>query len=199
MTLPNIIPLGPNAKRCQNCFVVFQRRARQQPFSFRNQRYCSRKCFGYARIQPLTEASFMESVIPEPNSGCWLWLGSETNSGYGCVRHKGKNLKAHRASWLLFRGPLKRRLSVCHKCDNPPCVNPDHLFLGTHQENMRDMVRKGRTIRLKGSAHPGAKLTELAVLAIRNDRRRSSIIASEYGVARRTIQAIRLREIWGHL
>lgn len=94
--------------------------------------------------------------IPEPNSGCLLWLGAvakgnKKRDGYGIITvgmrsERGKNrvTMSHRASYEAANGPIPDGLSVCHRCDNSLCVNPEHLFLGTHQDNMGDMVRKGR-------------------------------------------------------
>jgi hypothetical protein len=90
---------------------------------------------------------FEAKIQPEPNSGCWLWDSSLTGGGYGTIglgtRAQGKEL-AHRVSWELFRGEIADGLWVLHKCDVRCCVNPDHLFLGTHSDNMRDCVAKNR-------------------------------------------------------
>ena len=92
------------------------------------------------------EARFFEKFIPEPNSGCWLWTGAicKGNAGYGQMRWKGKTQSAHRVSFEIHKGILPSDLDICHTCDVPSCVNPDHLFSGTRSENMVDCVRKGR-------------------------------------------------------
>ncbi len=87
----------------------------------------------------------MRHVSPEPMSGCWLWTGTTDRFGYGQSWHNGRHAKSHRLSWFLAYGSDAGEMLVLHRCDNPPCVNPAHLFLGTNIDNVRDMMRKGRT------------------------------------------------------
>lgn len=91
-------------------------------------------------------ASIEARSIPVPEAGCWLWTGYWKELGYGTAQLRGRNTGAHRVSWEAFNGPIPDGLFVCHKCDTPACVNPDHLFLGTATDNARDMARKGRAI-----------------------------------------------------
>ena len=100
---------------------------------------------------------------------CWLWQGAKLKNGYGVVKHQGKQYKAHRASFLVHRGQIKDGLLVCHHCDNPSCVNPAHLFLGTPQDNMTDKVLKGRQSR--GEAH--------ARTFVGSEKYRSAIVRGE--------------------
>ena len=89
----------------------------------------------------LTEFNY-RTVADE--KGCWLWQGNRNNQGYGFAYHDKKSRGAHRVSWMLNRGPIPEGQWVLHKCDNPPCVNPDHLFLGDRRDNMIDCLKKGR-------------------------------------------------------
>lgn len=138
--------------------------------------------------------------IPEPNSGCWLWLGSLSQKGYGVVWYGGKNIKAHRLSWFAFRHDEPANgLHVLHRCDNRACVNPEHLFIGTHQENIADMVAKGRQQRRPGALHNMARLTEDQAKAILTDPRSARVVAAIYGVSKSTISMLRSGHNWKHL
>jgi len=90
------------------------------------------------------EERFYEKVMPEPNTGCWLWSGSLNNRGYARIHVDKKNKLASRVSFSMHNGKINDSLLVCHSCDTPSCVNPDHLFLGTHEDNLTDCVIKGR-------------------------------------------------------
>ena len=106
-------------------------------------------------------------------------------------------MRAHRLAWMIYHGPLTSKQHVLHKCDNPLCVNPDHLFIGNQRENMADMKAKGR--QTKGEAHGQAKLTETQVIAIRTDHRKQAEIASDYNISVPTVSDIKRRYSWKHL
>jgi hypothetical protein len=143
---------------------------------------------------------FDECYIPEPMSGCYLWLGAPTsNNGYGHFRHNGRSYKAHRYSWIMHRGDIPPGMCVLHKCDTPSCVNIDHLFLGTPADNNRDMAQKGRDRQLSGEANGMAKLIESDVRAILSDPRSLRVIAEDYGLCKSAVSAIKRRKNWRHL
>lgn len=104
---------------------------------------------------------------------------------------------AHKLSWIFSFGPIPPGLSVLHKCDNRKCVNPSHLFLGTQGDNIKDMVKKGRGC--YGERNAMAKLTETQVIEIHSDKRRTFIIAREYGVSSSVVSNIRKEKTWKHL
>lgn len=133
--------------------------------------------------------------IPEPNTGCWLWLASVTQFGYGTIT-VGRALRAHRVSWIAFRGAVSDGLHVLHRCDTRCCVNPDHLFLGTNSDNVADKVAKGRQARTTGAAHYAAKLTDTDIIDIRASTWSLQALAAHYGVAKSSITSIRSGRTW---
>lgn len=139
--------------------------------------------------------------------GCWAWIGNKVGVGYGRISCGGRNQLVHRLIYSLCVGPLRGRIEVCHDCpggDNPSCVNPSHLFLGTHTDNMRDAKRKGRLrpSGLRGQSHGSAKLTDDDVREIRRrvgNGERGSVVAREKGVSQAAVSEIVSRKKWGHL
>lgn len=130
--------------------------------------------------------------------GCWLWTAGRLNGGYGSFICK----LVHRISWTLANGDIPKGLCVLHRCDVRSCVNPAHLFLGTHADNTADMIRKGRWVVppvKRGEANGSSKLTSAQVRAIRCDKRVDRIIALDYGVSGVLIASIQRGTAWKHL
>lgn len=134
--------------------------------------------------------------IPEPNSGCLLWLG-RVDRGYGKIEFRGANWIAHRLSWCAHRGNISGGLFVCHKCDVRACVNPDHLFLGTPAENSADMVRKGRAP--SGTRHYRTSLTENDVRYILRSPLGRRQLAKQFNLDEKNIGDIKSGAIWRHI
>ena len=134
-------------------------------------------------------------------SGCWEWSANKTHNGYGQIHFNGAQRRAHRVMYELKNGSIPDGLVVCHKCDNPGCVNPEHLFLGTQKENMLDAYKKGRfpvAFNQSGEANHRAILSREDVLVIRSQKGlvSRSALAKEYGVSKSNIQAIHEGRSW---
>jgi len=151
---------------------------------------------------------FWEKVAK--TNSCWLWTSAVSTGGYGSFSATSIGLSrsapAHRVSWILTNGNIPGGLYVLHRCDNRLCVNPAHLFLGSHMDNMVDKVTKNR--QSKGAAHSStcrgvlvgnSKLTETMVQNIRLDPRSQTTIAAEYGVTQGLVSYVKNRKIWRHL
>jgi hypothetical protein len=136
--------------------------------------------------------------MPVPECGCQIWLGAWVQE-YGRLWVDGAAHPAHRVSWEAHNGPIPDGLWVLHWCDTPPCIRPDHLFLGTHRDNMDDMVSKNRQTRLFGSGNPEAKLIEADIPIIRSSTETQRALAVQYGVTQRSIWQIKTGKTWGHV
>lgn len=148
------------------------------------------------------EDRFWSKVEKGPD--CWEWTGSKVKGGYGQIGKGGReigNEMTHRLSWEIHNGPIPEGMFVCHSCDNRSCVNPDHLFLGTHSDNVQDMVAKGRVgdVGRKGTKHHKAKLTDEDVREIRAAEDSTTTLALIYGVSTSTIQRVKSGKGWSHV
>lgn len=155
---------------------------------------------------PITRDNLREEFERRTDRGdtCWIWLGSTNKAGYGQLGVSRTRRYAHQLAYELYRGPIAEGLEVCHTCDRPSCVNPEHLFLGTHAQNMADMARKGRgaTRHRPGDLHPMAKLTEGQVREIRERivaGEKQVDLATEFGVRFSTISMLHRRQTWSHV
>lgn len=147
---------------------------------------------------------FLSKVDTNTASGCWEWTKGKWSVGYGVMRVHGISVYDHRLSYMIFKGEIPDGMFVCHSCDNPGCVNPEHLWLGTPSENSRDRERKGRRNTPKGDACSRSILSEKDVVSIRErvatgKKGIQARLASEYGVGRSTISMIVCRRSWNHI
>ena len=145
---------------------------------------------------------FEQKYVVEPNTGCWLWIGCLDQSGYPAIWLTGWNgsRKASRMSYELYKGRVQKNACVCHKCDMPLCVNPEHLFLGTQTENISDRTNKQRSAR--GEKHGNALLTETQVLDIRQRHKAGetmAMIARSVNVSHGCVSLIVKRKAWKHV
>lgn len=144
----------------------------------------------------INDAFFEERSKLDPNTGCLEWTRHTNNGGYGTVKHKRKAYPAHRFAWIYKHGPVSDDTVICHKCDNPKCINVEHLFAGTALDNVRDKIAKGRLRAAKGDASGTAKLTSAQIEKIMADQRPQRLIAKEYDVSQSTISLVKTRKAW---
>lgn len=149
----------------------------------------------------MTKEVFESKLFYSPD-GCWYWTGACYVHGYGVVSYNGKKILAHRASFLMNKGDIPKGICVCHRCDNILCVNPDHLFLGTQADNVKDMIDKKRFISSPGSGNGMAKYSDVEVLLIRELREsgfRVKEICRLMNASSTTVSDITNRKTWTHI
>jgi hypothetical protein len=180
---------------CRHCscpFSVPPWRARMEP------QFCNRSC-RWNHFRSLAAARF--AALHATGEGCWPWQGPLDADGYGLFPHANRTVRAHRFSFTLHRGVIPAGMHVLHACDNPRCVRPDHLFLGTNQANVDDMIRKGRQAR--GADIHTAKVNEATVKEIRSRyaARRANLraLAQEFGIGYAGLCDIVYRRSWKHV
>lgn len=178
---------------CVECGATFSRKARKPASKF-----CSSKCY-----RSIGHILRKKSIILE--FGCWEWIGWKDKDGYGVASYRFDGTherRARRIAWIVNFGSIPKRMLVCHRCDNPSCVNPQHLFLGSNQDNVTDMMVKGRNKPVRGEQAKMAKLSEKDVLKIRALHEAGFVqrrIAEQFGVGFQAINKIVLRQRWVHL
>jgi hypothetical protein len=143
-----------------------------------------------------TEERFWSKVMVRESEECWPWIGNLNTHGYGHIKINGDNVIATRFIWKLLFGSMPDGMCVCHHCDNPKCVNPSHLFLGTHSDNKKDSVSKNRHHRPIGESNGSAKLSACQVSAIREDKRVLREIAQDYNCSIGNIGHIKRYRTW---
>ena len=144
------------------------------------------------------EERFWVKVDRQSQDECWEWTAGKDRDGYGHIweNEGSRSASAHRVSWRIHFGEIPDGLYVCHHCDNPGCVNPDHLFLGTNQSNLADMDAKGRRAPQLGEKNPAAKLTEAQVRTILVSSETHQAMADRYGVTRECVFSVKQRKNW---
>lgn len=180
-------------RNCQKSFSVI-------PFYKNKRKYCSQQCASQG-MRPQLKDRFFAKV--KKLGDCWEWQGSRLKTGYGRIRigygDSREMTLAHRVSWVLHnKKTLTSYQFVMHKCDNPPCVNPDHLMVGTPKDNTQDMIKKGRKRngRAPGEKNGSAKLTWAKVNDIRKSGKTPSQLAEMYGVTKSSISRILTNQSW---
>jgi hypothetical protein len=151
--------------------------------------------------KPLAER-FWDKVNIRTDDECWLWIAHINKDGYGMLIVDGKAERAHRISYKLTKGTIPLNMSVLHRCDNPGCVNPNHLFLGTQAQNIADMVFKNRQKGLKGGDHPSAKLTNndaIEIIKLRKLGWTCRLIAQKFNISPSLVSAITCGSAWKHI
>jgi hypothetical protein len=151
------------------------------------------------------EERLLRRLSPEPNSGCWLWTGTCNHKGYGQIGTSAHGMATtHKVAYQYFKGAVPQSMQVLHTCDTPCCCNPEHLWLGTHQDNIDDKMRKGRhragrSTKSRGTANGNAKLTPDIVRHIRQRELSYTQYAERYDVSKSLVHAIVKRKVWAHL
>lgn len=176
-------------KTCEQCSKTFL--ASGSPFHINKQRFCSRDCTfqSFKLKEPFEEKTarvLQERSAPQAN-GCVLYTG-QNNGIYGQIEYGRKTYLVHRVAFTLANGPIPDRALVCHSCDTPLCINPAHLWLGSHSDNTQDMLSKGRH-----RTNPRKRLSDADLISLRAeiDQHKQSVLAEKYGVSQSYISMLK--------
>jgi len=179
-------------KVCIKCEQEFE----PKPYRQERATHCSLKC---RMAMTVYDWFFYRGWEVMPN-GCWEWRHTlDPIGGYGVVKCKGRDYRAHRSSYEIYVGPIPDELHVLHHCDNRPCLRPSHLFLGTDADNVADMDAKGRRYILRGSENGNSLLTEGDVRTIRSSSKTGVELSELFGVTVSTICCARRGKTWKHV
>lgn len=200
MAIPLNAEFSAESKTCKGCGVSFTRPAGMYPSKWKAREYCGFECVKRtSRTRPASDR-FYEKVDSSPGNGlqgdCHFWTAHLNSHGYGTFAMWGKSDLAHRVAYFLATGMHPGDHEVCHTCDTPWCVNPEHLWLGDHSKNMADMAAKGRGRPPKGAQHTSAKLTENDVQMVRSSAESTASLARQLGVTEGAIASIRKGRTW---
>lgn len=211
-------PRGGESHPCERCGRAFWL---TPSLARKGRKYCSQPCYAASMVVPLIDRFWARVEKSKDPDGCWLWRGAmDRTTGYGVIglprtgepagTRTSRCVGAHRLSWEIHHGPIPPDMFVCHDCDRSypvgstayrRCVRPEHLFLGTRGDNMRDMHAKGRAY--GGQTHPQARLTAALVLEIRRQYDEEGFgqgaLAEAFGVSRKSIDNVVRRKTWAHV
>ena len=154
---------------------------------------------GMSRSLTQKDRFLLKVAMPENKNECWEWIGHKRKKGYGTMQFDNQKQEATHASYFLYVGEIPDGLYVLHHCDNPSCVNPDHLFLGTQKDNICDCMKKGRMPSRTGERNGRSKLSDDSAAAIRLSAESSRSLSEKYKVSQQTIRSIRRGERWSGL
>lgn len=166
---------------------------------YNDSKYCNWDCFTKAQTYDFEKikSEFLKKITIKEN-GCHEWVGAKCEKGYGMYKYNGRTIRAHRFAWFIKTGNLiPDKIMACHKCDSPPCVNPEHIFLGSGKDNYDDMRNKGREKKLKGQDCSRSLLNNETALKIYKNKNLTQLELSKiYKVAPSTISAIKNGQNW---
>lgn len=188
-------------KTCSVCGSSFTRNPSYGKAQWARTKYCGRKCAGAARSEQL--GKLRPALVDKfrsfftPGNGCWNWTGTIDGYGYGVIDYSGKRYRAHVLALEFDGRPVGGGMVARHKCDNPKCVNPEHLEVGTQRQNVYDAIARGRFPR--GERSGQSKLTENDVKEIRTSDGSNTQLSIKFGVTRQAIGRIRRGETWRHI